>query len=229
MFIRCIGTLEVRTPCPTGFHFSVARSDCAPIAEAQCTPISDTPENPGNPGNPGDPGNPGNPPGNPDASDVCDVNINLQIVASMDDCSKFTICACGHGYEQSCATGLTFDSASGQCKPAGVCVSSPVFHPDCTNFVGFRPHPNDCLHYFLCAGATPILRRCTAGLLFNRATARCEVGQTVTCVGSNPSITSVKPRAQSFSFPQSMWFAQEQPIQYVPMKFTDELSQDIEQ
>lgn len=205
MFIRCIGTLEVLTPCPTGFHFSVARGDCAPIAEAQCTPKTDTPGNPDIPDTPGTP----DPPGNPGASDICDVNINLQIIPSMDDCSKYTICACGNGYEQTCATGLTFDSASGQCKPAGVCVSNPILHPDCTNFVGFRPHPNDCLHYFLCAGAAPILRRCSPGLLFNRLTARCEVAGTVTCLGSNPLLTSIKPRAQSFSYPQSMWFGQE--------------------
>lgn len=221
-FIRCIGTLEVLTPCPTGFHFSVARRDCAPIAEAQCTPETDTPGTPDEPGTPEDPDNPG-------PSEICDVNVNLQIVASMDDCSKYTICACGHGYEQSCAAGLTFDSASGQCKPAGVCVNSPTLHPDCTGFVGFRPHPNDCLHYFLCAGGPPTLRRCAAGLLFSTITARCEVGGTVTCVRSNPLITSVKPLIQSVSRPQSMWFAQEQPIKYVPMMITDELSLNDEQ
>lgn len=215
MFIRCIGTLEILTPCPTGFHFSVARSDCAPIAEAQCTPEQNPEVPPENPGN-------------PDASDICDVNINLQIIASMEDCSKYTICACGHGYTQNCAAGLTFDAAARQCQPTGVCVSSPTLHPDCTNFVGFRPHPSDCHHYFLCAGAAPMLRRCAPGLLFNTLTARCEIGATVTCPAGNP-LNSVKPRPQLFSFPQSMWFAKEQPIKYVPMEIAEELSLDIEQ
>lgn len=193
-FIRCIGTLELRTPCPTGFHFSMAIRDCAPIAEAQCTPTP--PDTPGNPGDPGNPGPGPNPPGTP--SQICDINVNFQIVASMDDCSKYTICACGQEHPQNCAAGLTFDAAAGQCQPTGVCVSSPSFQPVCNNFVGFRPHPTDCMHYFLCAGAAPILRRCAAGLLFSQVTNRCEVNLTVTCVGSNPLLTSVKPRA-SFS------------------------------
>lgn len=146
----------------------------------------------------------------------------------MDDCTKYTICACGTGYEQTCAAGLTFDSAAGQCQPTGVCVSSPTLHPNCNNIVGLLPHPNDCFHYFLCAGAAPIIRRCSAGLLFSRLTNRCEVAGTVTCVGSNPLLISVRPRSESFSFAQLMWSAQEEPIKYVPMELSDELLRNIE-
>lgn len=179
LFILCIGSSPLERRCPTGHHFNSALRDCSTIETANC--VSKPPINLPKP--------------------TCDLNTNFEIIAHAE-CTRFTICACGHAHVQECAPGLTFDAATRRCAAGGLCVTDPKFSPTCPpGFVGFLPHPSDCHHHFLCAGAAPVIRRCGTGLLFSATTRQCEMAATVTCPARSSSTTNInKPISPMLSF-----------------------------
>lgn len=173
-FIKCIGSAPLERQCPIGQHFNAALGACSSIETANCSPAAG-PQLP-----------------NPQ----CDLNTNFEIIAN-PQCTSYTICACGHAHVRQCAAGSIFDAATGQCMVGGVCVSDPSLSPTCPNgFVGFLPHPTDCNHHFLCAGAAPILRRCAPGMRFSAATRQCEIAATVSCPARSMSYSSVHNYSQ---------------------------------